>query len=626
MSSPPSNTTTRLAASFAGWAVALTLLVTWWMEAAPAPVPVPTRQQAAPFESAAELTVGDEAALVVASSQAAPLHADAQVVPVDFEAPGVATLPAPTADATTLPPPTSDTPPPGTDEPAPEQPSPEGPVMPARVVPARVVVPMATPDALDGTVDAEGDLVSIAVREAPLHAVLSLLARQQGLSIVASSELDRTITVTLQPTSLDNALDALLAIADCTWARRNDVIYVTSLSPTEQAAPSPFFQGRELRVYTLNYAAATDMERVVAGLLSSVGSVYVKQFDARDQRKTSEQLVVEDLPPFLERIEQYLSQADVCPRQVLIEARLLQVRLGKDRAHGVNFDALARVSGARVQLATTGFASDAGPGMVFTIDGSDYNSLIDCLTTTTDSKTLASPKVFAVNGQQARIQIGERLGYFVTTTTQTATVQNVDFLEVGVVLDVLPQITADGQVLMQVQPKVSTGAINPTTGLPDEETTEVTTSVLVPDGHGVIIGGLIQEEDIVRESKLGPLGDLWGVGRLFQRRTVDRERNEVIVALRPRIVECGACQPQPENVELARSQAPLLTRGVTRAPRPWEPRLRDASDPPPRWSRKAQRPGAVTVVQAPPERTIDAQPTPVRRLPPVEVLSDGPSL
>lgn len=489
----------------------------------------------------------------------------------------------------------------------------------------RVVVPLTPPSSVSGVVESEDGLISIAVREAPLNSVLSLLAQQQGLSIVAGSNLTQAITVTLQPTELDNALDALLAVAGCTWTRRGDVIYVTPV--TQDSTTSPFFQGRQVRVVSLNYVAADDVQAVVSGLLSPVGKVFIRQVNASDRRRTVEQIVIEDLPPFLNRATDYIAQVDQMPRQVMIEAHILQVRLGKDKAHGVNFDALARIRGARLQLWNKGFATDTGPGMVFTVDGTDFHGLIDCLTTTEDAKTLASPKVFAVNGQQSKIQIGRRLGYFVTTTTQTSTLQDVQFLEVGVVLTVTPTITDDGQVLMTVQPKVSSGDINPDTTLPEEETTEVSTSVMVPDGNGIIIGGLIQEVDSDRQSKLSHLGDLWLVGRLFQRRTIAKERNEVIVALLPRIVPCGTCTGPAECVEWERSSSRLLLPHLHSAPRPWEPELPDASHAPP-WVHQGHA-GQPVVVESDDVPDLDAEevagaPTPaIEPLPEIELLPSG---
>jgi type II secretory pathway component GspD/PulD (secretin) len=143
------------------------------------------------------------------------------------------------------------------------------------------------------------------------------------------------------------------------------------------------------------------------------------------------------------------------------------------------------------------------------------------------------------------------------------------------VLTVTPQITEDGQIVMKVHPKVSSGDINPTTTLPEEETTEVDTSIMVPDGCGVIIGGLIQETDNDRQSKVPYLGDVWGLGWLFQRTVIERERSEVIVALLPRIVPNGGGSTPDEEFELERVGNPLLTPTLESAPRP-EPRLRDA--------------------------------------------------
>lgn len=434
--------------------------------------------------------------------------------------------------------------------------------------------------ALGGTeqLPSKGPMVTLAVRDAPLHSVLSLLAQQQGLSVVASSELKTPVTVTLQPMTLENALDAILMVNGCTWTRINDVIYVTPLAKNGERDSAENFvaQGREVRVFGLDYVAATDIEKVVAGLLSPVGKVFTKQVDARDKRKAIEQLVVEDLPPYLTRIASYVAQADEPPRQVMVEARILQVKLESDKRHGVNLDALARVAGADVTFKTQAFAASAGPAAILTLDGTDFNSLLDCLTATTDSKTLAAPKLLMINGQESKIQIGRRLGYFVTTTTQTSTLQDVQFLEVGVVLTVTPQISVDGQVVMKVRPKVSSGDINPITTLPEEDTTEVDTSIMVPDGHGVIIGGLIQETDNERQSKTPFLGDIWLLGRMFQRRTIERERSEVVVALLPTIVPVGYCPTSTEELELQRVTTPLVTPSLQKARRPWEPRLPDA--------------------------------------------------
>src|SRR5690606_9983060 len=94
----------------------------------------------------------------------------------------------------------------------------------------------------------------------------------------------------------------------------------------------------------------------------------------------------------------------------------------------------------------------------------------------------------------------------------------------------------DMQVLMKVKPEVSSGAINATTQLPESNTTQVETTVMLADGEALLIGGLIQEDDNDNQSKIPWLGDVPGLGRLFQRRVRERHRNEIIIAVMPRIM------------------------------------------------------------------------------------------
>jgi type II secretory pathway component GspD/PulD (secretin) len=204
------------------------------------------------------------------------------------------------------------------------------------------------------------------------------------------------------------------------------------------------------------------------------------------------------------------------------------------------------------------------------------DGLVDLLESTTDAKTLASPRIHAVSGQAARIQIGEQLGFRITTTTQTSTLESVQFLDVGIVLEVTPRITRDGRVMMRIWPKVSSGEVNVVTGLPSEETTEVETDVLLNSGQGLVIGGLIQEQNSVNVNKLPWLGDIPYAGVLFQNRRQVKSRSEIVVTLRPHVLPYTP-NMQARNDELVRrTETPLTYGPLCEFPRPEEPRLPDA--------------------------------------------------
>ena len=114
------------------------------------------------------------------------------------------------------------------------------------------------------------------------------------------------------------------------------------------------------------------------------------------------------------------------------EAYILEVELESDERWGVNFEHILNYTGSTATFFTRGFANPLAPQAFFTdIDGEKFNALLEWLQTTTDAKALATPKVLVVNGQTARIQIGDQLGYRVTTVTETSALESVDFLGLG---------------------------------------------------------------------------------------------------------------------------------------------------------------------------------------------------
>jgi type II secretory pathway component GspD/PulD (secretin) len=453
--------------------------------------------------------------------------------------------------------------------------------------------------------------VSLVVRDAPLTKVLAVLAQQMQLNIVATNEVNAPVTITLRDVPLEDALTSILSIAGCTWVRHRNIIHVTSAAAVSNLAPET--QGRLMRVFPLHYALAGDVEPVVRGLLSPVGRSFYTASSPADNRKTQETLVVEDLPPYLDRVAEFLAHADVPPRQVLIEAHVLQIDLKDDNRHGVNLSYLSQIAGAKLQFELRGNANPlAGQAALLTFEGTELKSLVELLKTTTDSKTLASPRVLVVNGQEARIQVGAQLGFRVTTTTQTSTLESVNFLDVGVVLRVTPRISPAGDVLMHVKPEVSSGQVNPTTGLPEEETTEVETDILLHNGQGVIIGGLIQENANDVQNKLPLLGDIPLLGRLFQHRQNTKNRSEIIIALVPRVVPFDPEYDARSELDFYRATSPILNHQLRRLPRDDGYELHDAWRNPIRPFRRVYR---LPAVEGPIYSEPLPTPPPVDRMP-----------
>lgn len=409
------------------------------------------------------------------------------------------------------------------------------------------------------SVEVRGDAVAVSIfaRDVDLRIVLAHLAEEAKVNIVIGPSVEAMVNTTLKDVPLWRALDAILEIHGLTWIERENIIYVTQPSAAATSTGQPLnrgLRGQILEVFDLNYVSGMEVLPIAQSLLSTSGRAHIHQVDRTSTRQTRERLIVEDFADRLQVIHEYLAGVDSPPQQVLIEAHVLQVTLDNDQRHGVNLDGLARITNSRVQVRAQGFASeDASPGFMLGLDGNDLDGMIECLQSSSMVRTLAAPKVMVVNGQEARIQIGSKFGYFETTTTQTGTFQSVNFLDIGVVLVVEPTITPDGQVMLSVQPKVSGGRVNPESGLPEEETTEAQTTVILPDGKGMIIGGLIKEEDNHKKSWVPWLGEKPFIGKLFSRSNDEKQRVEVIIAITPHIVPYVEMIAQRENQAYIRS-------------------------------------------------------------------------
>jgi type II secretory pathway component GspD/PulD (secretin) len=449
--------------------------------------------------------------------------------------------------------------------------------------PNQHVLPLGQPVPKDVVVKEDAGLISLMVRDAPLRQVVALVAETQNLNIVFASPADVPVTASFDRVPWQQAIEALLSISGHTWTMGDGILFITNIEAADFVSPQA--GGRAVEVFELDFASAVDVDQTVKGILSPAGKSWVLESSTEDNRRTREAVAVVDYPANLARISDYICQVDQPPRQVLIEANILEVKLNDDCRSGINFAALASWSGnkeigfgflsAGIANPQEGFDTAAGSATTFlTVEGPALLGLVQALKATTDTKTLASPKVLAVSGQKSKIQIGDRLGYTVlNTNVNQSTQQQVQFLEVGVILDVIPRITRDGRVLMNVKPNVSTGEV--TNDIPSEHTTNVESSVLLNNGQGMVIGGLIQEVDNITSRKIPWLGDLPYVGILFQQRQVTKERKEIIVTLVPYIQPYSPMIAEREQFEYMRANERLTQGAIYRNPRPYEPRMYD---------------------------------------------------
>ena len=190
-----------------------------------------------------------------------------------------------------------------------------------------------------------------------------------------------------------------------------------------------------------------------------------------------------------------------------------------------------------------------------------------------DVRTLSSPNLVALENTEASVIIGDRQGYKVTTTINQVTTESIEFLESGVILNVLPRIDAKGNVTMRIHPEVSTGAIS-ADGIPSQKTTEVTTEILTRDGQTVFIGGLIKNNITGGNESVPLLGSIPLLGALFRSESYASNNTETVVLITPYVVGGRAHQLMLEKSARVQQQEQLLNAEIDRIDSPMDKRTK----------------------------------------------------
>lgn len=419
-------------------------------------------------------------------------------------------------------------------------------------------------------VRAEDGRLIIHSRDADVRNLLEQLAEQAGLNILASENVQGTVTVNLQNVTMDEALATVLRATGYVSRRDGNILYVGTTADFE--ALEKALDRISMRVYRPNYLNAKELSNLLTPLVTpGVGKISVTTPPATgiapdnttaggDSISQQDAIVVQDYERVLVEIDQVYRELDRRPSQVSIEAVIVSVTLNDANSFGVDFQVLrdqqhvrfgwgnprqAPLQGGGTVDPVTGanigqFQFDTG-GLKFAFLDDTLGVFLNALETVGDANVIASPKLLCLNKQKAEILIGQRLGYISTTVTQNFSTQNVEFLDVGAQLRLRPFIAADGMIRMEVHPELSEGEVVVSGGftLPRKTLTEVTTNVMCPDGCTVIIGGLMRENLRSSSTQVPLFGSLPLAGPLFRNKTENVERTEILVLLTPRIVENG---------------------------------------------------------------------------------------
>ena len=422
-----------------------------------------------------------------------------------------------------------------------------------------------------------GQKISLDFKDADIKNVFRLLAEVSGLNIIVTTDVNRKVTVRLVEVPWDQALDLIVDTNGLGKEQLGNVVRISTAGQlkSEKDALAAARRAKEdleplqTIYFNVNYAKVKDLESKVKSLLS-------KRPDAAlvaDERSNT--IMVRDIRKVVDDVNTLVAKLDARTPQVLIESNLIETTPSFARSLGaelgLNWQSL------QVQTSTpAGSPFSASPlaGGLFTIAQSRLGAIrnlslkLSAAENEGKVKIISKPSVVTLNNIASTIKSERILRIALPSSTNIAsgsgaaagTAVATEKIPVGITLTVTPQVSSDGFVLMNINVKSSSIANNPTVSggvagvIPfDELNREATANVLVRDGETIVIGGILKDTAQDNTSGIPYLKDVPVLGWLFKSWSIQKDLEELVVFITPRIAEAGS-ENLPTADELWREQ------------------------------------------------------------------------
>ena len=422
--------------------------------------------------------------------------------------------------------------------------------------------------------------ISLNFQNVEITTLLQVFAEFTGLNLVATDSVKGQVTVRLSNVPWPQALQIVLQSKGLAsrlegrvlwvapqgeWAQR-EKMQLDSKAALEAVSPVQMMSMR------LQYARASDVAQRLQGAGSGGGGRWLSSRGSVLAEPRTNQLFISDLPQRLTEVQKILTQLDIPVRQVLIEARIVEaddqfgqslgVRLGAGLAVPLRVNQRANtlalgagnadtgagvVTGNQVKLpaGSAGQTLNTPPSFAVSLFNAAadrfINVEISALEADGRGKVVSRPRVVTADQTKALIEQGTELPY---QTASASGATSITFRKANLKLEVTPQITPDGSVVLEVDVnRDSVGQVTPA-GFAIN-TKHVKTQVRVEDGGTVVLGGIYEETDRNNEAKVPGLGDVPGLGWLFKNRDQSQRKSELLIFLTPRVMADGSAPLAP---------------------------------------------------------------------------------
>jgi type IV pilus assembly protein PilQ len=452
------------------------------------------------------------------------------------------------------------------------------------------------------------------------------------VNIVTTPEVIGNVNIRLIDVPWEKAMDVILKTQGFGYDRQGNIIIVGPIdkltSQRKQEAELAQVQPTATEVFVLKFLDATDAKKALDPLISGRGKITILEMTGQagwefggtelaKRKRTAEErmgrsktMIISDVPPVLDKIREVIVKIDIQPQQIAIETRIMEVNhdllrdMGLDWGTGSGGAATDVMTGVPIQkndfgsavttLATHGLTSLVAPSifnpkqtnidstqpfntglqLVFSkLSGTQFEVILHALEEDVSTNTLSAPKIMALNNQEASILVGTKypiLKSEESTQAQYTVTRSLDYYQdIGIQLNVVPQISGDNYINMVIHPAVtaSTTGVGSTASVyyPIITSREAETRILIKDGETVVIGGLLKDVESVSTLGIPLLQDIPILGKLFRRNTRDTEKIDLLIFITAHIVQenefsAEAIGKLEERLQAGRQQKKAVVR------------------------------------------------------------------
>ena len=354
-----------------------------------------------------------------------------------------------------------------------------------------------------------------------LNEVFRLLSNVTEMNIVTTDSVSGEIDISLKGVSFFEAIEIITKKEGLDYTIFHDTVMIGEADELVER-----FEEKKTRVYHLENAEPEEVKNEISYLVNE-GEINL------NQRMNS--IMITSYESTLRELEDLIPRLDQARRQVSVKVRFQEV--SRDEMDDIGID----WSFGEISLLGVGELEIGGFDVKHPELELDYQSFLEFIEEQSSSEMLANPRVTTVEGKEATIHIGDTIPVIRNRRFDDSGNEEVEIEdeEVGIDLSVLPRITEDDKILIDLEPEVTniTGMTDIAgSSYPETSVKNVRTQLEVADGDTVVMGGLIQSSEVTNKRGVPLLSKIPGLGRLFSYESTEIEERELIIFITPEII------------------------------------------------------------------------------------------